>query len=154
GAKDMASGKKQHITITASSGLSKEEIDKLVKDAQSHESEDKKRREEIEIKNSADALVYSTEKTVKENREKLPVKMVNDVEAALEVCKKALKESDVDQIKKTSEELMQVSHKMAEELYKNAPKDDGKGPEAGAAPGEEKKKEEGAIDAEFEEAKE
>jgi molecular chaperone DnaK len=149
-AKDMATAKKQHITITASSGLSKEEIDKLVKDAQAHETEDKKRREEIEIRNQADALVYSTEKTLKENREKIPVKIVNEIEEAVEECKKALKEENTDKIKTASEKLLKASHKMAEEMYKTAQKEEKK--EEG--PKEEKKKEEEAIDAEYEEAKE
>ncbi len=154
GAKDMASGKKQHITITASSGLSKEEIEKSVKEAQSHEADDKKKREEIETRNSADSLVYATEKTLKENREKLPVKIVNDIEKALEECHKALKDNDFDAIKKTSEELVKTSHKMAEELYKNAPKDgDGKGDGSGPAEGDSKKPDD-AVDAEFTEAKE
>ncbi len=150
-AKDMATAKKQHITITASSGLAKEEIDKLVKDAQTHESEDKKRREEIEIRNSADALVYSTEKTLKENKDKLPVKMLNEIEDSLSECKKALQENDIDKIKKASENLMKASHKMAEQMYKEAPKEEKKegGPEE-----KKEKKEEEAIDAEFEEAKE
>ena len=150
-AKDMATAKKQHITITASSGLSKEEIDKFVKEAQAHESEDKKHREEIEIRNSADALVYSTEKTLKDNREKLPVKIVNEVEEALEECKKILKTEDTDKIKDASEKLVKASHKMAEEMYKTA-KEEKKEGEGG--PKEEKKKEEEAIDAEYEEAKE
>jgi molecular chaperone DnaK len=156
GAKDMATQKKQHITITASSGLSKEDIDKLVKEGQAHEAEDKKHREEIEVKNSADALVYSTEKTIKENREKLPVKIVNDVEKALEECKAAIKENDVDKIKKSSEALLAASHKMAEEMYKTQAKEGeaAKTEEPGASAPEDKKKEEGSIDAEFEEAKE
>lgn len=153
GAKDMASGKKQHITITASSGLSKEEIEKSVKEAQAHEVDDKKKREEIETRNSADSLVYATEKTLKENREKLPVKIVNDIEKALEECQKALKENDFDAIKKTSEDLVKTSHKMAEELYKNAPKEDGKDNGAGPAEGHSKKPDD-AVDAEFTEAKE
>lgn len=153
-AKDMASQKQQHITITASSGLSKEEINKLVKDAQAHESEDKKHREEIEVRNTTDALIYATEKTLKESREKLPIKIVNDVEAALEECKKAVKEENSDKMKNTSEALMKASHKMAEELYKTATPKEGKGdggengPDAGA------KKDEEAVEAEFTEAKE
>jgi molecular chaperone DnaK len=155
-AKDMATQKKQHITITASSGLSKEEIDKLVKDAQAHEGEDKKRREEIETRNGADALVYSTEKTLGESREKVSVKIINDVESALEATKKAIKDNDLEQIKKTSEELVKASHKMAEELYKagaTPPGGDG-GAAPGGTGGEEPKKPDDAIDAEFTEAKE
>ena len=151
-AKDMATAKKQHITITASSGLSKEEIEKLVKQGQEHEADDKKRREEIEIRNGADALVYSTEKLIKENREKLPVKILSEVEAAIEECKKAIKDNKIDEIKKSSEKLMQASHKMSEEMYKNAPKEEKKEGDGTDAP--KGKKEEEAIDAEFEEAKE
>ena len=168
-AKDMATSKKQHITITASSGLSKEDIDKSIKEAQAHETEDKKHREEIEVRNTTDTLVYATEKVIKENREKLAVKVVNEVESALEECKKALKDNDtakqpsterVDEIKKASEKLVKASHKMSEEMYKaaqkEAPKEGGDGGKEPGAPGseEEKKKEEGSIDAEFEEAKE
>ncbi len=156
-AKDMASQKQQHITITASSGLSKEEIDKLVKDAQAHESEDKKRREEIEVRNTADALIYATEKTLKESREKLPVKIVNDVEAALEECKKAVKEENNDKMKSATDALMKASHKMAEELYKTTSPKEGKGD--GPTPGGDgtdagAKKDEEAVEAEFTEAKE
>jgi molecular chaperone DnaK len=153
-AKDMATSKKQNITITASSGLSKDDIDKLVKDAQSHESEDKKRREEIELRNQTDSLVYATEKLVKENREKVPVKIVNEVETALDACKQAIKDNDADAIKKTSEALVQASHKMSEEMYKAAPKSenaDGASTGDGEAP---PPKKDDAIDAEFEEAKE
>ncbi len=153
-AKDLATSKKQHITITASSGLAKEEIDKLVKDAQSHESEDKKRREEIEAKNTADALIYSTEKVLNENREKISVKALNDVEKALEDAKKAVKDNDTDAIKKTTEALVKASHKMSEEMYKAAQKEEKKGDGEDKGEGAGKKKEEDAVDAEFEEAKE
>ncbi|HEX5035719.1 MAG TPA: molecular chaperone DnaK [bacterium] len=152
-AKDMATSKKQHITITASSGLSKEEIEKLVKDAQAHEGEDKKRREEVETRNQADALVFSTEKVIAENREKLPVKIVNEIEEAIEAAKKALKENDNDAIKKTSEKLAKAAQKVGEEMYKTAQKD-AKGDGADKEAGSEKKKEEDVVDAEFEEAKE
>jgi molecular chaperone DnaK len=149
-AKDMATSKKQHITITASSGLSKDEIDKLVKDAQAHEGEDKKRREEIESKNAADALIYSTEKVLNENREKIAVKTLNDVEKALEDAKKAVKDNDTDAIKKTSEALVKASHKMSEEMYKAAQAAEKKTEETSETP----KKDSDAVDAEFEEAKE
>jgi molecular chaperone DnaK len=152
-AKDLATSKKQHITITASSGLAKEEIDKLVKDAQAHEGEDKKRREEIEAKNAADALIYSTVKVLNENREKISVKSLNDVEKALEDAKKAVKENDADAIKKTSEALVKASHKMSEEMYKAAQKEEKGDGEDKEAKGE-KKKDENVVDAEFEEAKE
>lgn len=158
GAKDMATNKEQKITITASSGLNKDDIDRMVNDAKSHEADDKKRREEIDTRNQAEALVYNTEKTLKENKDKLDANDVKNIEKKLEACKKAVEaeEKDADKIKKTMEELMQASHKMAEQMYKAAaPK-----AEAGAAPeGEakadepkEEKKDEKVVDAEFEEA--
>jgi molecular chaperone DnaK len=157
-AKDKATNKEQHITITASSGLAKEEIDKLVRDAQSHEAEDKKRREEIEQKNQADSLAYATEKTLKENRDKIPEDERKKVEEALEDLKKAIEANDSNKIKNGMEALTQVSHKMAEALYKastakpeEAPKTEGappppEEPAAGA-------KDDNVVDAEFTESK-
>jgi len=150
-AKDLATAKAQHITITASSGLSKEEVDRLVKDAHQHESEDKKRREEIEVRNLADQLVYATEKTIKENREKVSVKLLNEVEAALEECRKAIQKGNSDEIQKASQALTQASHKMAEELYRAGA---AKGQEGPPSEGGGKKKDEEVVDAEFTEAKE
>ncbi|MFA5812146.1 MAG: molecular chaperone DnaK [bacterium] len=156
-AKDKATAKEQKITITATSGLAKDEIDKLVKDAKSHESEDKHRREEIDLRNQADALVYNTEKILKENREKIPADDAKNIEDACTACKKALEEKDSGRIKKTMEELTQASHKMAEAMYKAASSstqaDESAHPE-GEAPREEKKKDEKVVDAEFEESKE
>ncbi|MBI2980803.1 MAG: Hsp70 family protein, partial [Deltaproteobacteria bacterium] len=150
-AKDMATSKAQHITITASSGLSKEEVDRFVKEGKEHESEDKKRREEIETKNTAESLVYVTEKTVKENREKIPAKILNDVEKAVEACKEALKSEDVEKIKQKSQELTEASHKMAEELYKAGAE---KAKEGEKEDSGKKKKEDDVVDAEYTEAKE
>ncbi|MDO8526857.1 MAG: molecular chaperone DnaK [Deltaproteobacteria bacterium] len=158
-AKDKASNKEQKIRIESSSGLSKDEIDKLVKDAQAHESEDKQRKAEIETRNHADALVYSTEKTLNESKAKLPPEEIKNVEDALAACKKALEDKNNDQIKSTMEALTQASHKMAEILYKQA---DAAGASAGAQPGAEAggaqepgaeaaKKDEKVVDAEFEE---
>jgi len=158
GAKDMATSKEQKITITASSGLDKNDIDRMVNDAKSHESDDKKRRDDIDTRNQAESLVYNAEKTLKENKDKLDAGDVKNIEEKLEACKKAVEaeEKDADKIKKTMEELMQASHKMAEQMYKAAAPQ----PEAGAAPeGEAKtdepkkeKKDEKVVDAEFEEA--
>ncbi|MBI1908961.1 MAG: molecular chaperone DnaK [Deltaproteobacteria bacterium] len=153
-AKDNATNKKQHITITASSGLSKEEIDKLVKEAASHEGEDKKRKEEIEVRNQADALVYGTEKTLSENKDKLEISLVKEIEDAIADCKKAVEKGEADEIKKSSESLMKSSHKMAEALYKAA--DKGGSPEGdspkGDSPGD-KGKDDNVVDAEFTETK-
>jgi len=157
-AKDMATNKEQKITITASSGLNKEDIDRMVNDAKSHEADDKKRREEIDTRNQAEALVYNTEKTLKENKDKLDAGDVKNIEEKLEACKKAVEseDKDADKIKKTMEELMQASHKMAEQMYKSAaPKAEaGTAPEGEAKAEEpkEEKKDEKVVDAEFEEA--
>ncbi|MDO8461763.1 MAG: molecular chaperone DnaK, partial [Deltaproteobacteria bacterium] len=157
-AKDMATGKNQHITITASSGLSKEEIDKLVKEAASHESEDKKRREEIETRNQADALVYGAEKTVRENKDKLDSALVKEVEDAIAETKKAIEKGENEEIKKSTESLTQVSHKMAEILYKaaaaskEAPKDENKSDKGGSPEGDSPKGDD-VVNAEFTETK-
>lgn len=153
-AKDMATSKEQRITITASSGLSKDEIDQAVKDAKSHEAEDKKRREEIDVRNQADALVYNTEKTLKEHKDKLDANDVKRVEDALAACKKAIESKDTDDMKKTMETLTQASHKLAEAMYKSASAKGGNG-SAGPTetPKDEKKKDDKVVDAEFEESK-
>ncbi len=154
-AKDLATQKEQRITITSSSGLNKEDIDRMVKDSKSHEAEDKKRREEIELRNQADSLVYSTEKMIKDNREKIPVGDIKRAEEAAETCKKAIEEKDAAKIKKTMEALQQATFNISEALYKaTAPKEE---PPAGGGekPKEEeqKKKDEKVVDAEFEETK-
>jgi molecular chaperone DnaK len=120
-AKDLGTGKEQKITITSSSGLSKEEVDKLVKEAQVHEAEDKKMRETIDKRNHLDNLILQIEKTLNENKDKLPIAEVNNVEKALEEAKKVLKEkeNDVEALQKASDELMQASYKVAEILYKD-----------------------------------
>ncbi|MBI5299687.1 MAG: molecular chaperone DnaK [Deltaproteobacteria bacterium] len=158
-AKDKATNKEQRIRIESSSGLSKDEINNLVKDAQAHEAEDKKRRSEIETRNQADALVYTTEKTLKENKDKLPAEEVAKVEEALAACKKVLekKDADTEKIKSATETLTQASHKIAEIMYKQATAAQGPPPGAtGGTPegdGAEaaKKKDEKVVDAEFEE---
>jgi molecular chaperone DnaK len=154
-AKDLATQKEQKITITSSSGLNKDDIDRFVKDAKAHEADDKKRREEIELRNQADALIYNTERMIKDNREKIPVVEIKRAEEAGEECKKAVESKDISKIKKTMEDLQQATFKISEALYKAAgPKE---GPSAGAEepPKEEekKKKDEKVVDAEFEETK-
>ncbi|MBI4125974.1 MAG: molecular chaperone DnaK, partial [Deltaproteobacteria bacterium] len=119
-AKDMATKKEQKITITSSSGLSKEEIEKLVRAAKEHESDDKKRREEIEQRNQADSLVYATEKLIKENKEKINADELKKIEEALAACKKAIEGKEAAEIKRTMDALMQASHKVAEQMYKEA----------------------------------
>ena len=117
-AKDLATGKEQKITITASSGLSKDEVDRLVKDAQSHEAEDNARRDVIDARNAADSLAYQVEKSVNDNRDKLPFGALSKVEAAIAEARKAAQGDDLGAIKRASDELQRVSHAMAEQLYK------------------------------------
>lgn len=152
-AKDKATSREQKIRIESSSGLSKDDIDRLVKEAKSHETEDKKHREEVDLRNQADALTYNTEKLLKENRDKIPQDMVKKVEDACEACKKAVEEKDSSKIKKTMEELTQLSHKMAESMYKAAGSTPSETPPSAETPKEEKKKDEKVVDAEFEETK-
>ncbi|HKZ31597.1 MAG TPA: molecular chaperone DnaK [Vicinamibacteria bacterium] len=119
-AKDRATGKSQAITISASSGLAKEEVERMVGDAQSHAEDDKARREATEGRNRADTLVYSTEKTLSENREKLSAAEIEPVEQALAAAKKALEGAELAAIEAATAELTQASHKLAEALYRQA----------------------------------
>ena len=155
-AKDQATGKEQSIQITASSGLSKEEIDNLVKDAEMHIEEDRKKKELVEARNSADALIYSTEKSIKELGDKVDSATKSKVEGASAVLKKAMEGEDTEEIKRLSEELTQISHKLAEAMYQQASASDqqasgagagAEGQAGGAAPDED------VVDADFEEVK-
>ncbi len=126
-AKDKGTGKEQKITITSSSGLSKEDIDQMVKDAQAHEAEDKKVRETIETRNRLDGLILEIEKTIQENREKLNADDVTKTEEAIVAAKKTLEEhpDDGEKLKKAADDLLAASYKIAEELYKQKPEDKG-----------------------------
>jgi len=155
-AKDLGTGKEQKITITSSSGLSKDDINKMVREAESHAEDDKRKREEIEARNRADSLVYSTEKVLRENRDKLSDSDVKSVEAAIADCKKALDGTDIDAINRAADALMQASHKVAEAMYKSGsqagggqrgPASDGSGAAAGG-------KTDDVIDAEYVDADE
>src|SRR6185503_6145767 len=115
-AKDMGTGREQKITITASSGLNKEEIDKMMRDAESHSAEDVQKREEIESRNRLDGLVYQMEKTLSENREKIGA-VAGEVETAIADAKKAIEENSVERMNDAFNALQTVSHKMAEALY-------------------------------------
>ena len=156
-AKDMATGKEQSIQITASSGLSKEEIDRLIKDAELHTEEDKKKKELVEARNSADALIYSTEKSIKDLGDKVDAATKGKIEAAIEPLKKAMEGDDVAEIKRLSEELTQASHKLAEAMYQKASQADQQQAGADAAGGPEQPgpsaSEEDVVDADFEEVK-
>ncbi len=128
-AKDKATGKEQKITITASSGLSKDEVERMVKEAEGHAEEDKKKKESIELRNQLDSLVYSTEKLLNENRSKLPEGDAKAVEDAVAEGKKALETHDPEQLKRAIDNINTSSHKIAEILYKQTPADT---PETGA----------------------
>jgi len=119
-AKDVGTGKEQKITISGSSGLTKDDVERMVKDAQAHEAEDKGRRELIDARNQADALAYSVEKTVNENRDRLPADDVSRIESAIASLRQTAAQDDLDRIRRASEELQKASHAMAEQLYKNA----------------------------------
>ncbi|HXQ70836.1 MAG TPA: molecular chaperone DnaK [Pyrinomonadaceae bacterium] len=119
-AKDMGTGREQKITITASSGLSKDEIDKMMRDAESHSADDARKREEIEARNRLDGLVYQMEKTLNDNREKVGA-VASDVESAIAEAKKALAEGGVERLNEAFNQLQTASHKLAEALYQQAP---------------------------------
>ena len=119
-AKDVGTGREQKITITASSGLSKEEIDKMMKDAESHAGEDEKKKAEIEARNRLDGLVYSVEKTFAENKDKLDAAASGEIETAISEAKTALGGSDPDAMNNAFERLQTASHKLAEVLYSQA----------------------------------
>jgi len=161
-AKDLGTGKEQSIEITASSGLSQEEIDKAIKEADLHAEDDKKKKELAEARNSADALIYQTEKSIKDLGDKVDSATKANVETAVESLKKALEGSDAEEIKRKSEELTQASHKLAEAMYQQASQEGGPqagtdGAEAAGAQGAEQAPGAGAdddvVDADFEEVK-
>ncbi len=119
-AKDLATGNEQKITITASSGLTEEEIEKMVKDADAHAEEDRRKREEADVRNNADSLVYTTEKSLRELGDQVSPEDRKAIETALEDVKEALKGSDIDDIRRKTEILMQASYKIAEHMYAQA----------------------------------
>ena len=156
-AKDLGTGKEQSIRITAPKKLSKEEIDKMIQDAEKFASEDTKKKEEIEIVNQADQLVYMTEKSLKEYGDKVSQSERADIEAAINDLKAAIKDKHIERIKKGMEGLTKASHKLAEEIYKQAAsKQQGPGPGAKqeqpqSEPKEDAKPKDDVIDAEFKE---
>ncbi|HOO40058.1 MAG TPA: molecular chaperone DnaK [Syntrophales bacterium] len=158
-AKDLGTGKEQSIKITASSGLSESEIDNLVKEAEAHSEEDKKRKELIEARNHADSFVYSVEKNVKEFGDKIDASERARIEEAIEKLKKAIEGDDLQAITQAQEELTSASHKLAEAMYaKTAQQQQSGGPEfqGGAGKGAQEgegRKEDDVVDADFEDVK-
>jgi molecular chaperone DnaK len=119
-AKDKGTGNEQRITITSSSGLSKDEVERMTKEGELHAEEDRQRREEVEVKNRADSLVYSVEKMLKEHRDKISDGDARNIESAVEDAKKAIQDGDISKINAAVEHLTTVSHKLAEAMYKQA----------------------------------
>ncbi len=157
-AKDMGTGKEQSIQITASSGLSDQEIEKLVKEAELHAEEDKKKKELVEARNQADSLIYQTEKSIKELGDKVDPTLKENLDGAMERLKKAMDGTDTEEIKKLSEELMQTSHKLAEAMYAQASAAGRAGDQARAAGASAQTASQGStdedvVDADFEEVK-
>jgi molecular chaperone DnaK len=132
-AKDLGTGKEQKITITSSSGLNDAEIERLVKEAESHSDEDKERRRQVETRNQLDALAYNTEKTYNEHKEKLGPDEKGQLEQALAEAKQALESEDTEKMQQATSKLEQASHKLAEKLYQGA--QGAQGSAAGAGPG-------------------
>jgi molecular chaperone DnaK len=155
-AKDMATGKEQSIRIQASSGLSEEEIQKMTKDAELHAEEDKKQRKAAEVRNQADTLIYSTEKSLQELGDKVDTVTKDQINDKIKDLRKAMEGTDLEAIKKAQDELMQASHKLAEMMYQQAA-----GAQAGGATDTSGKGEKGnkgggdddVVDADFEEVK-
>ncbi len=155
-AKDLGTGREQSIKITASSGMSKEEIDKALKESEAHAVEDKKKKELAEARNDADTLIYSVEKSIVDYGSKLSDAEKADIRKAIEATKEVKDKNDVEAIKKAVADLSKASHKIAEEVYTKMNREQqpgggtAGGPEAGA-PGGGSKPEEKVVDAEFEE---
>ena len=154
-AKDSATSKEQKITITSSSGLSKQEVEKIARDAEANAAEDRVRQEQVELRNRADAMIYSTENTLKEHRDKINAEEAKTIEEAIAETRQAVQGSDLDTIAAAIEKLTKASHKLAEVMYSAAsaaqpgaagaePGADGKGPSADGEP-----KKDDVVDAEF-----
>ncbi len=153
-AKDLGTGKEQSIRITASSGLSKEEIDKMVRDAEAHADEDKKKREAIEARNHADSMIYSTEKSLKEFGDKIDAVEKGNIENKITELKRVMEGEDAEAIKKGTDELAQSAHKLAEAMYAKAQPGEGEAaPDSEQAGGQSAHKDETVVDADFEEVK-
>jgi molecular chaperone DnaK len=155
-AKDMATGKEQKITISGSGGLSKDDVDRLVKEAQSHASEDQARRDLIDARNQADSLSYQVEKTVNENRQKIAVGDLSKIEAAIANLRSLAQGEDLAAIRKSTEELQRASHAMAEQLYKTQGSQGSQGSQSSQGAqgsGESNVKDAEVVDAEYAETK-
>jgi len=149
-AKDLATSKEQSIKITASSGLGESDIQGMVKDAEVHAEEDKKKRERVTMKNNLDNLVYGTEKLIKDGGDKISAAVKSDLEACMKDAREAIQKEDFDLMKQQYDRLQSLSHKLAEEMYKAS---SGQGKPGGEGPAQEGKKDDEPIEAEFREEK-
>lgn len=148
-AKDKGTGKEQQITISGSTALSDDEVDRMVKDAESHAEEDKKHKDEIEVRNQTDSLAYSTEQTLKDLGDKVPADQKKAAEDAVAEAKKALEGQDIEAIKAAGEKLQEVGHKLAEIVYSNAQQASAQQPQGGAAAAQQKPQDD-VVDADYE----
>jgi len=155
-AKDRATNNEQKITISSSSGLSKDEVDRMAKDAESHSADDRKNRDAIEARNRADAMIYNIEKTLKEHRDKVGEEEAKNIEVAIADTKKAMAGGTTEEITAATDKLTTASHKLAEAMYKASAATPGgsdgagaSGGGAGAGPSSESKKKDHVVDAEF-----
>jgi molecular chaperone DnaK len=161
-AKDLGTGREQSIKITASSGLSEEEIQRMVRDAESHAEEDRKKRELVDARNQADSLIYMTEKTLKEHGAKVDASVKSSIESAMSRTKTAMEGDDVNAIRSAMDELQQSSHKLAEAMYQQAAGAGGAGGYSAAGPQAEQaggakssaRAQDDVVDADFTEVKE
>ena len=148
-AKDMATGNSQDVSITASTNLTEEDIDKAVKDAEAHAAEDKKKKEEIEVKNNAESLIYNSEKTLGDLGDKISGEEKAKVQTEIDNTKKALESNNTDQIKEATEKLTKVFYDMSEQLYKNANPNGEAGVDPNAANGAESNNDGNVYDADY-----
>jgi molecular chaperone DnaK len=152
-AQDKGTGKEQKITITASSGLSKEEIDKMQQEAEAHASEDTTRKEEVEARNTADTLAYTAEKTLREQKDKIPEDLHQEVENKIQAVRSALQGTDIEALRKATQELSEAMQRVGSTVYdqQQPPPPGGETPPEGEAPDKDKSGEEGAVEGEFRE---
>ena len=153
-AKDKGTGKEQKIQIQASGGLSEEEINKMVKDAEANKEADKKKRDGVDARNQADSIVFSTEKSLKEHGDKVSAEEKKAIEAGVSDLKEALKGTDTEDIKKKTQSLVQVSMKLGEAIYKSQQKNQPKDDKNNKDPKDKGNDKENVVDADFEDVKE
>jgi len=150
-AHDKGTGKEQKITITASSGLSKEEVERMQREAETHAAEDAKRREEVETRNAADTLAYTAEKTLREHKDKIPSDLNQEVESKVQAVRSALQGTDINAVRQAVQELNQVMQKVGTTVYQQQPPPSGEAPPGGEPPPGKEGGEEGTVEGEFRE---